>query len=33
MQKTIDECFGAGEVLNYSNIDELLQVITKMYED
>ena len=27
MQKTIDECFGAGEVLAYSNIDELLKVI------
>lgn len=30
---TIDECFGAGEVLAYSNIDELLKVISKMYDD
>jgi hypothetical protein len=30
---TIDECFGAGEVLSYSNIDELLKVISKMYDD
>ena len=33
MQKTLDECFGAGEVLDYSNVDELLQVITKIYDD
>jgi OTU domain-containing protein 3 len=27
MQKTIDDCFGAGEVLSYSNVDALLKVI------